>query len=96
MLDADMVVVAAAANDTDGGGGVLQVDGGMRYNSGAEEENDSCGGGGRPDGFKNSGIAVEANGRALKVHAGDVPHLVSLGSDRFSTAVTVHPLPKGT
>lgn len=42
-----------------------------------------------------NGIAVEAQGRALKVHAGDTPHLVSLGSDRFSTAVTLHPIPKG-
>lgn len=46
------------------------------------------------DGAEN-GIAVEARGRALKVHAGDTPHLVSLGSDRFSTAVTLHPIPKG-
>lgn len=44
----------------------------------------------------NGGIAVQKSGRALKVHAGNVPHLVSLGSDRLSTAVTVHPLPKGT
>lgn len=42
-----------------------------------------------------NGIAVEAQGRALKVHAGETPHLVSLGSDRFSTAVTLHPIPKG-
>ncbi len=42
------------------------------------------------------GIAVEARGRALRVHGGDLPHLVSLGSDRFSTAVTLHPIPRGT
>lgn len=34
------------------------------------------------------------SGNAVKVHS-DVPHLVSLGSGRLSTAVTLHPLPEG-
>ncbi|XP_018325901.1 uncharacterized protein LOC108737526 [Agrilus planipennis] len=33
-------------------------------------------------------------GRALKLQT-DSPHLVSLGGNRFSTAVTVHPIPPG-
>ncbi|XP_065199749.1 pleckstrin homology-like domain family B member 1 isoform X2 [Planococcus citri] len=86
MLEADTVVVV---NDDDGknivgrGVGDIVVNG-MCNNS--EAVQDSRGGG---------RIAVEANGRALKVHAGETPHLVSLGSDRFSTAVTLHPIPKG-
>lgn len=81
MLEADTVVV----DDDDGKnvGGVGDIVNGM-CNNGEED-------GGRRGG----GIAVEANGRTLKVHAGDTPHLVSLGSDRFTTAVTLHPIPKG-
>lgn len=40
-------------------------------------------------------VALQTKGRALKVHAGDTPHLVSLGGDRFSTAVTLHPISDG-
>ncbi|XP_054282439.1 pleckstrin homology-like domain family B member 1 isoform X2 [Macrosteles quadrilineatus] len=41
-----------------------------------------------------AGVAVEEEGRALKVHT-ESPHLVSLGGGRLSTAVTLHPLPEG-
>lgn len=40
-------------------------------------------------------LEVREAGRALKVQT-DNPHLVSLGSGRLSTAVTLHPLPEGT
>ncbi|XP_064617484.1 serine-rich adhesin for platelets-like isoform X1 [Liolophura sinensis] len=39
-------------------------------------------------------LEVTESGNAVKVHS-DVPHLVSLGSGRLSTAVTLHPLPEG-
>lgn len=37
---------------------------------------------------------TESSGRALKLQT-DAPHLVSMGGDRLSTAVTLHPLPQG-
>ncbi|XP_017770227.1 PREDICTED: pleckstrin homology-like domain family B member 1 [Nicrophorus vespilloides] len=37
---------------------------------------------------------TESSGRALKLQT-DGPHLVSMGGDRLSTAVTLHPLPSG-
>ena len=40
------------------------------------------------------GLEVVEAGRALKVQT-DTPHLVSLGGGRLSTAVTLHPLPRG-
>jgi hypothetical protein len=40
------------------------------------------------------GLEVVEAGRALRVHT-DMPHLVSLGGGRLSTAVTLHPLPQG-
>lgn len=90
MREADTFV---AVNDDEGanfgrsmGDGHLFV---KRILSNNKKENDgSC--------KNNGGIAVQKSGRALKVHTGNVPHLISLGSDRLSTAVTVHPLPKGT
>ncbi|CAG9816070.1 unnamed protein product [Phaedon cochleariae] len=36
----------------------------------------------------------ESGGRALKLHT-DAPHLVSMGGDRLSTSVTLHPIPQG-
>lgn len=39
-------------------------------------------------------LEVREAGRALKVQT-DNPHLVSLGSGRLSTTVTLHPLPEG-
>ncbi|GAB6019925.1 hypothetical protein CHUAL_001456 [Chamberlinius hualienensis] len=40
------------------------------------------------------GLEVTESGKAVKVQT-DRPHLVSLGSGRLSTAVTIHPLPEG-
>ncbi|VEN37008.1 unnamed protein product [Callosobruchus maculatus] len=41
------------------------------------------------------GMELSGNGgRALKLHT-DTPHLVSMGGDRLSTSVTLHPIPKG-
>lgn len=37
---------------------------------------------------------ADAGGRALKLQT-DTPHLVSMGGDRLSTSVTLHPLPPG-
>lgn len=37
---------------------------------------------------------ADSGGRALKLQA-DAPHLVSVGGDRLSTSVTLHPLPPG-
>lgn len=39
-------------------------------------------------------LEVLESGRTLKVHT-DGPHLVSLGSGRLSTAITLHPLCEG-
>lgn len=39
-------------------------------------------------------LEVRESGRALKVQT-DHPHLVSFGSGRLSTTVTLHPLPEG-
>nr|XP_042902410.1 pleckstrin homology-like domain family B member 1 isoform X1 [Parasteatoda tepidariorum]XP_042902411.1 pleckstrin homology-like domain family B member 1 isoform X1 [Parasteatoda tepidariorum]XP_042902412.1 pleckstrin homology-like domain family B member 1 isoform X1 [Parasteatoda tepidariorum] len=39
-------------------------------------------------------LAISESGGSLKVQT-DGPHLVSLGSGRLSTAVTIHPLPEG-
>lgn len=36
----------------------------------------------------------ESGGRALKLQT-DSPHLVSMGGDRLSTSVTLHPIPQG-
>jgi len=41
-----------------------------------------------------SGLEVHEAGRALRVQT-EAPHLVSMGSGRLSTAVTLHPLPEG-
>ena len=86
--------VGGGANESgrrilDNGGGTLGRHGG--HNDGEKiSEADS-----RP--ATGGNIAIHADGRMLKVQAtGNDPHLVSLGNDRFSTAVTVHPLPKGT
>ncbi|ESO08570.1 hypothetical protein HELRODRAFT_132863, partial [Helobdella robusta] len=40
-------------------------------------------------------LTVTEAGRAVRVET-DLPHLVGLGSGRFSTAVTLHPLPEGS
>ncbi|KAL3276180.1 hypothetical protein HHI36_020898 [Cryptolaemus montrouzieri] len=37
---------------------------------------------------------VDNGGRALKLQT-DAPHLVSMGGDRLSTSVTLHPIPQG-
>ncbi|XP_066148266.1 pleckstrin homology-like domain family B member 1 isoform X1 [Euwallacea fornicatus] len=47
--------------------------------------------GGPPSGTTDLG---DAGGRALKLQT-DAPHLVSMGGDRLSTSVTLHPLPPG-
>ena len=39
-------------------------------------------------------LEVHETGRALRVQT-ETPHLVSMGSGRLSTAVTLHPLPEG-
>lgn len=39
-------------------------------------------------------LEVREAGRALRVQT-EAPHLVSTGSGRLSTAVTLHPLPEG-
>ncbi|KAF7263433.1 hypothetical protein GWI33_002294, partial [Rhynchophorus ferrugineus] len=56
--------------------------------------------------FKMSGITLasgptggsvevgDGGGRALKLQT-DAPHLVSMGGDRLSTSVTLHPIPPG-
>ncbi|XP_063980545.1 pleckstrin homology-like domain family B member 1 isoform X1 [Diachasmimorpha longicaudata] len=41
-----------------------------------------------------TGLEVQEAGRALRVQT-EAPHLVSMGSGRLSTAVTLHPLPEG-
>lgn len=41
-----------------------------------------------------AGLQVREAGRALRVQT-EAPHLVSMGSGRLSTAVTLHPLPEG-
>ncbi|XP_018404915.1 PREDICTED: pleckstrin homology-like domain family B member 1 [Cyphomyrmex costatus] len=41
-----------------------------------------------------AGLEVHETGRALRVQT-ETPHLVSMGSGRLSTAVTLHPLPEG-
>lgn len=41
-----------------------------------------------------AGLEVHEAGRALRVQT-ETPHLVSMGSGRLSTAVTLHPLPAG-
>ncbi|XP_036150633.1 uncharacterized protein LOC105837973, partial [Monomorium pharaonis] len=41
-----------------------------------------------------AGLEVHEAGRALRVQT-ETPHLVSMGSGRLSTAVTLHPLPTG-
>lgn len=41
-----------------------------------------------------AGLEVHEAGRALRVQT-ETPHLVSMGSGRLSTAVTLHPLPEG-
>jgi hypothetical protein len=41
------------------------------------------------------GLQVREAGRALKVQHAEVPHLISLGGGRLSTAVTLHPLSEG-
>ena len=41
-----------------------------------------------------SGVEVREAGRALRFQT-ESPHLVSMGSGRLSTAVTLHPLPEG-
>ena len=41
-----------------------------------------------------AGLEVREAGRALRVQT-EAPHLVSTGSGRLSTAVTLHPLPEG-
>ncbi|XP_076651295.1 uncharacterized protein LOC143358214 isoform X2 [Halictus rubicundus] len=41
-----------------------------------------------------AGLEVREAGRALRVQT-EAPHLVSMGSGRLSTAVTLHPLPEG-
>lgn len=50
------------------------------------------GGGGSTDGALQ--LSDNSGGRALKLHT-DTPHLVSIGSDRLSTSVTLHPIPQG-
>ncbi|KAK1135684.1 hypothetical protein K0M31_000269 [Melipona bicolor] len=40
-----------------------------------------------------AGLEVREAGRALRVQT-EAPHLVSMGSGRLSTAVTLHPLPE--
>jgi hypothetical protein len=42
-----------------------------------------------------TGLEVRESGRALRFHT-ETPHLVSTGSGRLSTTVTLHPLPEGT
>ncbi|XP_031778572.1 pleckstrin homology-like domain family B member 1 isoform X2 [Nasonia vitripennis] len=41
-----------------------------------------------------AGLEVRESGRALRFHT-ETPHLVSTGSGRLSTTVTLHPLPEG-
>ncbi|XP_014211499.1 putative uncharacterized protein DDB_G0287457 isoform X2 [Copidosoma floridanum] len=41
-----------------------------------------------------AGLEVRESGRALSFHT-ETPHLVSTGSGRLSTTVTLHPLPEG-
>lgn len=41
-----------------------------------------------------SGDLGDNGGRALKLQT-DTPHLVSMGGDRLSTSVTLHPIPQG-
>lgn len=36
----------------------------------------------------------DSGGRSLKLQT-DAPHLVSMGGDRLSTSVTLHPIPQG-
>ncbi|ENN81012.1 hypothetical protein YQE_02574, partial [Dendroctonus ponderosae] len=48
--------------------------------------------GGQPSGG-NTDVG-DGGGRALKLQT-DTPHLVSMGGDRLSTSVTLHPLPPG-
>lgn len=48
--------------------------------------------GGQPSGA-NTDVG-DGGGRALKLQT-DTPHLVSMGGDRLSTSVTLHPLPPG-
>ena len=45
-------------------------------------------------GMATAGLEVREAGRALRVQT-EAPHLVSMGSGRLSTAVTLHPLPEG-
>ncbi|XP_020286149.1 pleckstrin homology-like domain family B member 2 isoform X2 [Pseudomyrmex gracilis] len=45
-------------------------------------------------GIAAAGLEVHEAGRALRVQT-EAPHLVSMGSGRLSTAVTLHPLPEG-
>lgn len=45
-------------------------------------------------GMATAGLEVREAGRALRVQT-EAPHLVSTGSGRLSTAVTLHPLPEG-
>ncbi|KAK2589350.1 hypothetical protein KPH14_007894 [Odynerus spinipes] len=45
-------------------------------------------------GMASAGLEVREAGRALRVQT-EAPHLVSMGSGRLSTAVTLHPLPEG-
>lgn len=41
-----------------------------------------------------AGLEVREAGRALRVQT-EAPHLVSMGSGRLSTSVTLHPIPEG-
>lgn len=45
-------------------------------------------------GMATAGLEVREAGRALRFQT-EAPHLVSMGSGRLSTAVTLHPLPEG-
>lgn len=47
------------------------------------------------NGAGSGAVELSDSGRALKLQT-DSPHLVSMGGDRLSTSVTLHPIPQGS